>query len=325
LGPKVRLATTRSIHSHAYQHLPMRVLVSGSSGFIGRALLSALGSSGHTPLRLVRGRAEGPDQISWDIDAARLDPNSLTGVEAVVHLAGAGIADHRWTADYKREILDSRVAGTALLARTLTRMDEPPSVLVSSSAVGYYGDRGDEVLTEDSTPGTGLLAEVSQAWEGAASPAAAAGIRTVLLRTGLVLAAGGGTLGRLLPLFKWGLGGKIGGGRQWWSWISLDDQVGSILHSLHTETLHGPTNATAPNPVTNAEFTRTLGRAVRRPTVLPVPALALAVVLGRERSSELVLASQRVLPVALERSGYVFRHPTLGEALRSTLASSAGD
>jgi uncharacterized protein len=303
----------------------MRVLVSGSSGFIGSALLSALGSSGHTPLRLVRGPAEGPDQISWDIEAARLDPNSLTGVEAVVHLAGAGIADHRWTADYKREILDSRVASTALLARTLTKMDKPPSVLVSSSAVGYYGDRGDEVLTEDSSPGTGVLAEVAQAWEAAASPAAAAGIRTVLLRTGLVLAAEGGTLRRLLPLFKWGLGGKIGGGRQWWSWISLDDQVGAILHSLTAERLRGPANATAPNPVTNAEFTKTLGTAVRRPTIVPVPAPALSVALGRERSRELVLGSQRVLPVALERSGFVFRHPTLSKALRSLLAASRGD
>jgi uncharacterized protein (TIGR01777 family) len=303
----------------------MKVLVSGSSGFIGSALLSALESTGHTPLRLVRGPAEGPDQISWDINAARLDPDSLTGVEAVVHLAGAGIADHRWTDDYKREILDSRVASTALLARALTKMDMPPSVLVSGSAVGYYGDRGDEELTEDSSPGTGLLAEVTQSWEAATAVAAAAGIRTVLLRTGLVLAAGGGTLRRLLPLFKWGLGGKIGGGRQWWSWIALDDEVGAILHSLSAETLHGPTNATAPHPVTNAEFTKILGSAVHRPTIIPVPAPALSVVLGRERSRELVLGSQRALPTALERSGFVFRHPALAEALRTLLASSRGD
>lgn len=293
----------------------MKVLVSGSSGFIGSAVLSALESTGHIPVRLVRGPAEGPDQISWDINAARLDPDSLTGVEAVVHLAGAGIADHRWTEDYKREILDSRVASTALLARALTKMDVPPSVLVSGSAVGYYGDRGDEELTEDSSPGTGLLAEVSQAWEAATAVAAASGIRTVLLRTGLVLAAEGGTLRRLLPLFKWGLGGKIGGGRQWWSWIALEDEVGAILFSLKAETLEGPINVTAPHPVTNAEFTKILGRAVHRPTIIPVPAPALSAVLGRERSRELVLGSQRALPSALERSGFVFRHPMLEEAL----------
>jgi uncharacterized protein len=296
--------------------------VSGSSGFIGSALVSVLRSTGHTPLRLVRGPAEEKGQVSWDINAARLDPESLTGVEAVVHLAGAGIADRRWNDDYKREILDSRVAGTALLVGALTKMDTPPSVLVSGSAVGYYGDRGDEELTEKSSPGAGFLAEVTQAWEAAAAPAAAAGIRTVLLRTGLVLATEGGTLRRLLPLFKWGLGGKIGGGRQWWSWISLDDEVGAILHSLKTETLRDSINATAPHPVTNAEFTKILGNAARRPTIIPVPAVALSVVLGRERSRELVLGSQRALPTALERSGFVFRHPSLAEAMPSLLAES---
>jgi uncharacterized protein len=300
----------------------MKVLVSGSSGFIGSAVLSALESAGHMPVRLVRGPAKGPDQISWDIKAARLDPGSLEGVEAVVHLAGAGIADHRWTDDYKREILDSRVASTALLARALTQMDRPPSVMVSGSAVGYYGDRGDEELTEDSPPGTGFLAEVSQAWEAATSVAAAAGIRTVLLRTGLVLAAGGGTLRRLLPLFKSGLGGKIGGGRQWWSWIALGDEVDAILFSLKAETLVGPINVTAPHPVTNAEFTKILGSFVHRPTIIPVPAPALSVVLGRERSHELVLGSQRALPTALERSGFVFRLPVLEEAMRILLAPS---
>jgi hypothetical protein len=300
----------------------MRVLVSGSSGFIGTAVLSALKEVGHSPLRLVRGPATGPDQISWDIGASRLDPGSLSGVEAVVHLAGAGIGDHRWTAEYKREILNSRVAGTALLTRALTQMEVPPSVLVSGSAVGYYGDRADEELTEDSSPGAGFLAEVAQAWERATAPAAAAGIRTVLLRTGLVLAARGGTLRRLGSQFKWGLGGKIGDGRQWWSWIALDDEVGAILHSLGTETLRGPVNATAPNPVTNAEFTRILGAALHRPTPLSVPASVLSVVLGQERSRELVLASQRALPALLERSGYVFRHSALAVAMPGLLAPS---
>jgi len=304
------------------QHLAMRVLVSGSSGFIGTAVLSALEKAGHTPLRLVRGPATGRDQVSWDIDASRLDPSSLTGVEAVVHLAGAGIGDHRWTGEYKREILDSRVAGTALLARALTQMEVAPSVLVSGSAVGYYGDRAGEELTEDSSPGAGFLAEVAQAWEAAADPAVAAGIRTVLLRTGLVLGAEGGTLRRLLSLFKCGLGGKIGDGRQWWSWIALDDEVGAIIHGLGAETLQGPVNATAPNPVTNAEFTGILGRAVHRPTVLSVPAAVLSVVLGQERSRELVLSSQRALPAALERSGFVFRHPVLAEAMPTLLAPS---
>jgi len=293
----------------------MKVLVSGSSGLIGTALVSALGAAGHLPVRLVRGPPDPPGAITWDIDANRLDPGSLTGIDAVVHLAGAGIADHRWSDEYKRVILDSRVAGTALLVRALTTMDAPPSVLVSGSAVGFYGDRGDEVLTEESSPGTGFLAEVAQAWESAAAPASAAGIRTVYLRTGLVLSATGGTLGRLVPLFRSGLGGKIGRGRQWWSWVTLDDEVRAIMHCLEAQTVGGPTNVTAPNPVTNAEFTEGLGGALHRPTVVPVPVPAVSVVLGRERARELVLGSQRVIPSALERSGYVFRHRVLADAL----------
>jgi hypothetical protein len=291
----------------------VRVLVSGSSGFIGNALLGALESAGHAPLRLVRGVATETDEIGWDISAGRLDPEDLRGVEAVVHLAGAGIGDHRWTDEYKREILESRTNGTGLLVRALAAMDEPPAVLVSGSAVGYYGDRGDEVLTEDSKRGTGFLADVTKAWEAAAAPAAAAGIRTVLLRTGLVLAPQGGTLGQLLPLFRWGLGGPLGTGRQWWSWIALDDEVGAILHCLDTSSLRGPVNATAPHPVTNAEFTKTLGRALRRPAFLRTPSPALSAALGAERAHELVLSSQRALPRALEGSGFAFRYPTLAD------------
>ncbi len=293
----------------------MKVLVSGSSGLIGTALVSALRAAGHSPVRLVRSPAGLPGEISWDIAANRLDPGSLTGVDAVVHLAGAGIAEHRWSDEYKRVILDSRVAGTALLVRALTTMAVPPSVLLSGSAVGFYGDRGDEVLTEESSPGTGFLAEIAAAWEAAAVPATAAGIRTVFLRTGLVLSATGGTLGRLAPLFRSGLGGKIGTGRQWWSWVTLLDEVQAIMHCLDAETVRGPTNVTAPNPVTNAEFTARLGSALHRPTLVPVPVPALSLALGRERARELVLASQRVLPTALEQSGYVFRHRVLADAL----------
>lgn len=295
----------------------MRVLVSGSSGFIGKALLRALESAGHVPVRLVRGPATGPDQVSWDIVAGSLDPGALTGIGAVVHLAGAGIGDHRWTGSYKREILDSRVRSTELLVGRLVAMDVPPAVLVSGSAIGFYGNRGDEELTEESPPGADFLAQVTQAWEAAAAPAAAAGIRTVLLRSGLVLGQGGGTLGRLLPLFGSGLGGAIGKGNQWWSWIALDDEIGAILHSLATADLQGPVNSTAPNPVTNAEFTKALGRALHRPTALRVPARALGLALGRERANELMLTSQRVLPRALERSGFEFRYPTLAEFLQT--------
>jgi uncharacterized protein len=291
----------------------VRVLVSGSSGFIGTALLDALAAAGHEPLRLVRGPAEDAGEIGWNIEAGRLDPAELRGVEGVVHMAGAGIGDHRWTDDYKREILKSRTLGTGLLARALAAMDAPPSVLVSGSAVGYYGDRGDEELTEDSRRGTGFLADVVSAWEAAAAPAATAGIRTVLLRTGLVLAPQGGTLGQLLPLFRFGLGGPLGSGRQWWSWIALDDEVGAIVHCLGTPSVHGPVNATAPHPVTNAEFTKTLGKTLHRPAFLRTPAPALAAALGAERAHELVLASQRVVPRALERSGYTFAYPTLAE------------
>jgi uncharacterized protein len=293
----------------------MKVLVSGSSGFIGRALLPALEAAGHEPLHLVRGPAEYEDDISWDIAAGRLEPESLRGIDAVVHLAGAGIGDHRWTDEYKREILDSRVRSTKLLVRALTAMDVPPAVLVSGSAIGFYGDRGDEELTEDSARGAGFLANVVRAWETAAAAAAAAGIRTVYLRSGLVLAPKGGTLGQLLPLFKLGLGGPLGNGRQWWSWIALDDEVRAIVHALETATIEGPLNATAPQPVTNGEFTKALGRALHRPTFLRTPAPALAAVLGGERAHELVLASQRVVPRALERSGFVFEFPTVADVM----------
>jgi uncharacterized protein (TIGR01777 family) len=301
----------------------VNVLVSGSSGFIGSALLDALDAAGHASRRLVRGPAAADDEVSWDISARRLNPKALRGVDAVVHLAGAGIGDHRWTDGYKREIVESRTLSTRLLVRALSAMEVPPKVLVSGSAVGFYGDRGAETLTEESSPGTGFLAEVARAWEKAAAPAAAAGIRTVLLRTGLVLAAKGGTVGQLLPLFKLGLGGPLGTGRQWWSWIALEDEVGAILHCLESPTVQGPVNATAPNPATNAEFTKALGRALHRPAFLRTPAPALALALGAERAQELVLTSQRALPAALERSGFEYRYPTLADVM-PTLRSRGG-
>jgi len=297
----------------------VKVLVSGSSGFIGRALLPALEAAGHTPVRLVRGPAASPDQVSWDVGAGRLDPAELAGIGGVVHLAGAGIGEHRWRDEYKREIRESRTAGTGLLARALAAMATRPAVLVSASAVGYYGDRGDEVLTEASPAGDGFLAEVSQAWEAATGPASEAGIRTVLVRSGLVLSAGGGTLGRLLPVFRLGVGGRVGSGRQWWSWISLEDEVAAILHALDHEELRGPANLTAPHPLTNAAFTKVVGAALHRPTVVPVPGRAIGLVLGREMARELVLGSQRAVPAALQRNGFVFRHPTLPEAMPAIL------
>ena len=300
----------------------VRILVSGSSGLIGTALLPALRASGHAPVRLVRGEPNGPDEITWDIEKQSLDPASLAGIEGVVHLAGAGIGAHRWNEGYKREILQSRVAGTTLLARALAAMPSPPATLVSGSAVGYYGDRGDEVLTESSGAGEGFLAGVAQAWETAAQPARDAGIRTVFLRSALVLSARGGTLGRVLPLFRLGLGGRLGSGRQWWSWISLQDEVAAILHCLAHPDLDGPVNATAPQPVTNGDFTRTLGHALHRPTVLAVPGPALSVVLGREMAHELVLGGQRARPGRLEESGFAFQHPTLDAAMPAILTKT---
>jgi hypothetical protein len=298
----------------------MRVLLSGSSGFIGTALARSLGSSGHSVIRLVRGPPTGPGEISWEIGDSGPDPHALEHLDAVVHLAGASIGDHRWSDAYKAEILDSRVQRTGLLARTLASLTQPPAVLVSASAIGFYGERGEETLTEESARGTGFLSDVVTAWEAAAGPAIDAGIRTVFARTGLVLAPGGGTLGRLLPLFKLGIGGPLGSGRQWWSWITLDDEVRAIAHCLESTQVGGAVNLAAPNPVRNAEFARTLGRVLHRPAFLPAPAPALAIALGTERAHELVLASQRVVPTVLEHTGFNFSQTTLDQAFRSLLS-----
>ena len=301
----------------------MKVAITGSTGLIGSALVRSLEADGHQVTRLVRGQPSGPRQVAWDPTGGVIDAAGLEGHDAAVHLAGAGLGDHRWTDDYKAKVLDSRVAGTSLLAETLASLDRPPAVLASGSAVGYYGDRGDEELTEASPPGTGFLADVVQAWEAAAMPARQGGIRVALVRSGVVQSPQGGALKRLLLPFKLGLGGRIGSGRQWLSWVSLDDEVGAIRHVLGDESVSGPVNLTAPNPVTNAEFTRALGRVLHRPTLLPTPTPALQLVLGRELVSEMLLGGQRVLPAVLQASGYSFVHPSLEEALADMVGRPA--
>lgn len=296
----------------------MKVLVTGSHGFIGGELVGALRREGHQVTKLVRS-SPGPDEVQWDPERGTLAASPLEGHDAAVHLAGVGIGDHRWTDEHKAAVRDSRVKGTDLLARTLASLRQPPPVLASASAVGYYGDRGDEELTETSSPGTGFLSEVVHEWEAATAPAADAGIRVVRMRSGVVLSPKGGALKKQLLPFKLGVGGKLGSGRQWFSWISLDDEIAAIRHLLVTESLDGPVNVTAPNPVTNAEFTRTLGRVLRRPAIAPVPNAALNLMFGRQMVVEMVLAGQRVVPAALARSGFVFKHSELEPALRNML------
>jgi uncharacterized protein (TIGR01777 family) len=247
-----------------------------------------------------------------------IDASALAGVDAVVNLAGEGIGDHRWTEAQKRRIRDSRVTGTTVLAEAMAALEPRPSVLLNASAVGYYGDRGDEVLTEASGPGTGFLSEVVQAWEGATRPAAAAGIRTACFRTGIVLAADGGALAKQLPLFRFGLGGRLGSGTQWLPWIALEDEVGAIVHLL-TADVEGPVNLAAPDPVTNATFTEVLGRVLGRPSFLAVPAFGPRLLLGRELADELLFSSARMVPEKLRASGYQFALPELEGALRSVL------
>ena len=295
----------------------VHVLVTGSHGLIGTALGQALQLGGHKVRRAVRGNATPPD-VAWDIPSKSIDAKALQGVEAVVHLAGEGVASKRWTAAQKQRILRSRVDGTRLLAEALADLDRPPAVLVSGSAVGFYGDRGDEELTEDSAPGGDFLSQVCQEWEAATAPAADAGVRVVNLRTGIVQTARGGALRKQLPLFKLGLGGRLGSGKQWTSWVSLADEIGVILHALRSDSLHGPVNATAPHPVTNTDLTKALAAAVRRPAVLPVPRPALSIALGREMAASL-LASQRALPTKLQADGFTFRHTSIEDGLAAAL------
>jgi uncharacterized protein (TIGR01777 family) len=299
-------------------HAPITVAISGATGLIGAALATRLRAGGHSVRRLVRS-ADAPQagDITWDPARDVLDVRALEGADAIVHLAGAPIA-RRWTEARKREIRESRVKGTSLLARTIATMTAKPRVVLSGSAVGYYGDRGDERLDEQSAPGRGFLAEVVTAWEGAAAPIAEAGVRLVLLRTGVVLSPDGGALEKLLLPFKLGAGGPMGGGRQWMSWISIDDHVRAMEHALFADALHGPANLVAPNPVTNATFATTLARVLHRPALVPVPSFALELMFG-EMAGATILASQRVAPHALPASGFEFTEPTLEGALRSVL------
>jgi uncharacterized protein (TIGR01777 family) len=300
----------------------MDVVVTGSSGLIGTALRGALERAGHRVVPMVRAEASG-NAIRWDPDRGEIDAGALEGVGAVVHLAGEGIGNRRWNEAHKANVKDSRVRGTSLLAQTLAKLNKAPRVLVSGSAVGYYGDRGDEVLTESSRPGNDFLAGVCMAWEAATGPAKEAGIRVAHIRTGLVLSGGGGVLPKMLLPFKFGVGGKLGSGRQWMSWIALPDEVGAIVHLLEDDTLSGPFNLTAPNPVTNAEMTKAIGAALHRPTVVPTPAFALKAMLGAEMAEELLLVSQRALPTRLLDSGYTFQRPELKGALDATLAEAS--
>jgi uncharacterized protein len=294
----------------------MNVLVSGAKGLIGSALIPELEARGHRINRLTRSPRSGED-IRWDPDAGMIE-GDLAGIDAVVHLAGESIAEGRWTSERKRRILESRQKGTHLLAEKIAGLPEPPSVMVSASAIGYYGDRGNELLTEESEPGTMFLSGVCKEWEAAAQPAREAGVRVVHPRFGIVLSTEGGALGTTLPIFKLGGGGKIGSGRQYWSWVTLDDVVGAIVHAINMGTLSGPVNVVAPDPPTNAEYTRVLGRVLGRPTFFAVPAPAIRIVLGG-MADNLLLASARVEPAKLEETGYEYRHPELEGALRHLL------
>ena len=296
----------------------MQVLMTGSGGLIGSALAPALAADGHRVRRLRRSPATEPDATSWNPADGTFAPGALDGIDAVVHLAGEGIASGRWTAARKARIRDSRVDDTRRLAEALAALDAPPRVLVAASAIGFYGERGDELLDEAAAPGTGFLPEVSRAWEASAAPARDAGIRVVHLRIGIVLSPAGGALGQMLLPFKLGVGGVLGSGNQYMSWIAIDDVVGIARHALADDALSGPVNAVAPQAVTNQEFTRTLGRVLRRPTILPAPAFALRIALG-EMADALLLASTRVDPAALRAGAFEFEYPELEGALRQLL------
>ena len=297
----------------------MQIAVTGSSGMIGSALCAALRDDGHDVLRIVRTAPAAAGAIRWDPKAGEIDAAGLEGVDAVVHLAGAGVGDHRWTDEYKREVHDSRSLGTGLLARTLAGLDRPPKVLLSASGVHYYGHRGDEVLTEESGPGGGFLAGVVADWEAATEPASAAGIRTVLLRNGVVLSRRGGALAKMLPLFRFALGGRLGSGDQWMSWIALDDEIEAIVFLLEQDDIAGPVNLASPEPVTNRAFTEALGRAVHRPAVLAVPRFGPRLVLGRELADEMLFFSIRAQPARLEKAGFRFLRPQIDAALKAAL------
>ncbi len=296
----------------------MNILVSGSTGLVGSALLRYLSSKDHTVKALVRHASSNPSEITWNPPARGPEAEALEGIDAVVHLAGESIASGRWTDAKKRAIRDSRTIGTRLLADTLTRMKNPPKVFICASAIGYYGDRGEEILKEGSSAGSGFLSDVCKAWEAATVAAAQKGIRVVNLRFGVILSSQGGALAQMFLPFKMGVGGKLGTGSQYMSWVALDDVLGAIAHALDTPSLAGPVNVVSPQPVTNAEFTKTLGRVLRRPTIFPMPGFAARLVFG-EMADALLLSSARVEPAALMQSGYHFQWTDLEGTLRHLL------
>ncbi|MES9523162.1 TIGR01777 family oxidoreductase [Streptomyces capoamus] len=294
-----------------------RIAVAGASGLIGSALVRSLTADGHEVVRLVRRPPRAADEVRWDPERGHVDAAGLTGCDAVVNLAAAGVGDRRWTPEYKRSLRDSRVRGTAALAEAVAGLPRPPRVFVNGSAIGFYGDTGDRVVDEDAPPGDGFLAGLCVEWEGAAAPAREAGVRTVLARTGLVVARDGGAWGRLFPLFRAGLGGRLGDGRQYWSYIALHDEVAALRHLIDHDDLSGPVNLTAPQPLRNAEITAAMGRVLRRPAVFAVPAPVLRAALGEMAGD--VLGSQRVVPKRLLESGFRFAFPGIEEAIRAAL------
>ncbi len=304
-------------HQNRREQKAMKILITGASGLVGGDLSAFLSSGGHDVFSLTRQQKEDPHSIHWDPAEGKIDEEKLNGFDAVVHLAGESIVG-RWSNAKKERILNSRAQGTKLLCETLAKQEQPPKVIVSASAIGYYGDRGDETLTEESTPGDLFLSDVCKQWEAATAPAAEKGIRVVNPRIGIVLSPKGGALAQMLFPFRMGGGGVIGSGKQWMSWIALDDVVGGIHHMIENESLSGPVNLVAPNPVTNKEFTKTLGKVLWRPTIIPMPGFAARLAFG-QMADELLLASTRVEPAKLQQSGYDFRHTNLEDALRYLL------
>ena len=296
----------------------MRIAVTGSNGFIGSALVRALESRGDRVVRLVRSGVQAEDRVLWDPERGTLDAEALSSVDAAINLAGEPIGKRRWSARQKARILDSRERGTTLLSQTLARLSPHPRVLLSASAMGYYGDRGDQLLTEEDASGEGFLASVCRRWEAATAAASDAGIRVAHVRTGLPLDPSGGLMKRILLPFRLGLGGRLGSGRQWMSWVSLSDQIGAMLHLLDDDEARGAFNIAAPNPTRNSEFTHVLAHVLRRPAVIPLPKALIAIPFGRELTDDL-LTSIRISPARLERSGYRFRAPELEPALRAML------
>ncbi|MGQ4384080.1 TIGR01777 family oxidoreductase [Streptomyces sp. SAS_270] len=294
-----------------------RVVIAGASGMIGSALTRSLTADGHEVVRLVRRAPRARDEIQWDPEGGRIDAGALAGAAAVVNLAGAGVASRRWTKAYKERIRCSRVLGTATLAKAVASLDERPRVFVNGSAMGFYGDTGGRPVDETAPAGDGFLPSLCVEWEGAATPVREAGVRTAFVRTGLVVARRGGAWGKLFPLFKAGLGGRLGDGSQYWSFIALHDEVAAIRHVIDTDSLSGPVNLTAPEPLTNREITEAMGRVLHRPTLFTAPAPAIRLALGEMAGD--ILGSQRVLPTRLLSSGFTFAFPTIDSALRSAL------